>query len=139
MNKPKDMQELVDAMPKDVQKFYEALSADQIEDLTRLLKAKADDIKDTPPDKPSASVDEDFTVSRDPAKNVRAPVSAGDNTWKDVGELKDIETPDFEKTPRNRRSPTTKEVSCHVCKKSFKVNESLLYGEFYRCIRCTGR
>jgi len=120
--------------------FLGTLSSEQIEELSRILKDKQDLLKaGDSVNSSDTSVNEDFTVNRDLPNKGKAPVSGGKNTWEDTGELSDVKTPDFEKTPRNRPSPKTKEVSCHVCNKGFIVNESLLYGEFYRCNSCIGR
>ena len=61
------------------------------------------------------------------------------NEWVDDGELRDIDTPNFEKTPRNRSKPNKQEVECHVCGKVFSINSNLVYGEYHRCNKCTGR
>ena len=68
----------------------------------------------------------------------RETVKARANTWTDTGEHKDISTPEATRTPRNRPAPKKKDVTCHICGKKDKVNASLVYGEFYRCDRCTG-
>tara|TARA_B100001094_G_C18055471_1_gene732235 strand:+ start:683 stop:1120 length:438 start_codon:yes stop_codon:yes gene_type:complete len=68
----------------------------------------------------------------------RETVKAQANTWTDTGEHKDVSTPDTARTPRNRAAPKKKKVRCHVCGKDFTINASLVYGEFYRCDRCTG-
>jgi len=123
-----------------MQNFLDSLSAEQMEELAHRLVAGMQEEKETNlPDATKASVDEDFTVNRNPPANARASVKAKENTWEDTGELRDVETPDYQMTPRNRPKPKTKSVSCHVCKKSFKINESLVYGEFYRCNKCTGK
>lgn len=90
--------------------------------------------------KPTA---EDFTMRKDTGSTLdktrrREAVKARANTWTDTGEHKDISTPEAARTPRNRPAPKKKDVTCHVCGKKDKVNASLVYGEFYRCDRCTG-
>lgn len=119
--------------------FLGSLSSEQQQELSRMLTSMQKSDEDLVPTDDETSVDEDFTVNRGNLKKGRAPVSGGENTWEDTGELKEVETPSFEKTPRNRPSPKTAEVSCHVCNRTFKVSESLLYGEFHRCNRCTGK
>ena len=54
---------------------------------------------------------------------------------------KGAKTEKFEKTrtPRRRGKPTKKEVECHICGKVFSMNANLVYGEYVRCNRCTGR
>ena len=86
--------------------------------------------------------EEDFTMNRVsslPSNGRREPVKAGNNTWADTGEFKEVETPDVTRTPRNRRPPEKKKVVCHVCNKTFEINAGLTYGEYYRCDRCIKR
>ena len=54
-------------------------------------------------------------------------------------EAKDVTTPEVSRTPRNRKPPAKKTVTCHACGKTFKVNANMVYGEYYRCDNCTGR
>tara|TARA_R100000008_G_C3539073_1_gene143742 strand:- start:438 stop:848 length:411 start_codon:yes stop_codon:yes gene_type:complete len=88
-------------------------------------------------------VNEDFTVNRNQDENTRkSPVKFRKNNWQDTGEDKNID--DYDKmsqsrTPRRRGKPKKRDVECHICGKSFAMNESLIYGEFVRCNRCTGR
>lgn len=88
---------------------------------------------------------EDFTMRKEgssglPSSSRREPVRARKNTWVDTGsEAKDVTTPEVSRTPRNRKPPAKKQVTCHACGKKFKVNASIVYGEYYRCDRCTGR
>ena len=92
----------------------------------------------------SPRVNEDFTVNRNEDELQRkSPVKARKNEWEDMGEDRD-QSIDYEKmansrTPRRRGKPKKKNVECHVCGKSFAMNENLIYGEFVRCNRCTGR
>ena len=89
-------------------------------------------------------VNEDFTVNRKEDELQRkSPVKARNNEWEDMGEDRDHSI-DYEKmansrTPRRRGKPKKRNVECHVCGKSFAMNENLIYGEFVRCNRCTGR
>lgn len=95
---------------------------------------------------PRRRVNEDFTVTRneDSLDQRKVPVRAKKNQWSDTGEDRD---PDFDpvkfermgKTARNRERMKKQTVDCHVCGRSFQVNPSLVYGEFIRCNRCTGR
>lgn len=87
----------------------------------------------------SKAVDGDFSMKKN-IKPRRSIVQAGKNTWVDEGDCrgKEVETPDIKPIPRTRKPPTKKDVSCHVCGKKFQVNPSLIFGEFYRCDRCTG-
>jgi len=87
-------------------------------------------------------ITEDFRVVRknNLQKNPRRqPVQGGQNTWTDTGEHKEIKTPESSRTPRNRSAPKKKTITCHVCGKDFKVNASIIYGEYYRCSQCVGR
>jgi hypothetical protein len=85
-------------------------------------------------------IGEDFKVVRQGSKGPRKePVKAGDNQWKDTGELSEVETPDIKLTPRNRKAIAAVERVCHVCGKKFSIHPSLVSGEFIRCNNCTGR
>lgn len=86
---------------------------------------------------------EDFTMRRGESNldtnKRRQSVRAGKNQWSDNGEDRHIETPNVTRTPRNRKPPRMKNVTCHSCGKQDEINASLLYGEYYRCSRCLGR
>lgn len=74
-------------------------------------------------------------------KGKKEPVKAGENIFVDDGsEHRDAEntTPNVPLTPRRRKPYEPKSVNCHVCGKNYKVNPSLLSGEFYRCDSCVG-
>ena len=85
------------------------------------------------------TVTEDFKVVREQTASGKTPVKFKKNNWQDNGEFKDVETPEVKRTPRKRNAPTKKKVECHVCGKEFTMNANLVYGEFIRCNRCTGR
>ena len=112
-----------------------------VEELQKLLARKQDEAKkesrEVQPD--DVAVGNDFKVNRKDSGSRREPVKAGKNTWSDTGEHKDIETPDVEPTPRNRRKTHNVEKKCHVCGKVFSVHPRLISGEFWRCDRCIGR
>lgn len=87
----------------------------------------------------SEAVDGNFQMKKPTERPPRrSTVRAGKNTWVDEGELKDVKTPDIKPTPRNRKAPKKKDVTCKACGKTFKINASLVFGEFYRCERCIG-
>ena len=91
---------------------------------------------------PRATVNEDFTVNRN-MKNRNHTVKFRKNKWVDNGEHRDYDV-DYEKfektrTPRHRERPKKANVECHVCGKTFSMNENLIYGEYIRCNRCTGK
>ena len=93
---------------------------------------------------PRRRVNEDFTVQRDEnLDNRKTPVRARKSEWVDDGEAKDtnFDYAKFEKmkTPRRRGKPKKRTVECHVCGRAFTMNEGLIYGEYIRCNRCTGR
>jgi len=70
-----------------------------------------------------------------------SPVSAKENIFVDDGaDHKDSNnvTPEIALTKRGRPPAKYKEVVCHVCGKKDSVNESLSFGDFYRCNNCTG-
>lgn len=69
----------------------------------------------------------------------REKVTARKNTWSDTGENKDVQTPDISMTPRTRPPAKMVDMNCHVCGKTFTINSSLVFGQFYRCDRCSGR
>tara|TARA_B110001454_G_C12419090_1_gene308531 strand:- start:70 stop:450 length:381 start_codon:yes stop_codon:yes gene_type:complete len=123
---------------EDFEDFLDSLTTKEVSTLREFLKEKEEQEmtnKETTPE----TVSEDFMVNRSSAKKSRAPVQAKENTWSDNGESKEIETPEFEKTPRNRPKPKVRVVNCHVCGKSNKISPELVYGEFYRCDKCIGR
>ena len=81
----------------------------------------------------------EFTMNKETSNKVRrSVVKAGNNTWSDEGEDRHIETPPTKITPRNRRPPQKKTVTCSSCGKKYNINSSLVYGEYYRCEKCTG-
>jgi hypothetical protein len=86
-------------------------------------------------------VDENFVVRKTDTSNSRRrePVKARKNDWVDTGEFKDIETPQGERTPRNRPSHKKIDVECSVCGRTFKTDPKYVYGEYHRCSRCTGK
>lgn len=143
-------------MNTEVSNFLNNLSEEQIETLKQLLNKENfndESSKETKKDQEAASktekekkeekevvVNDDFTVSRNINQtNRKVPVKFRKNEWVDDGELRDIDTPNFEKTPRNRSKPNKQEVECHVCGKVFSINSNLVYGEYHRCNKCTGR
>lgn len=96
--------------------------------------------KETKQDAPANNVNEDFRVSTN-SNDVkrRTPVKARKNQWVDNEDLmRDIETPETRRTPRNRKKANSVEVECHVCGKVFKMNSNLVFGEYHRCNRCGG-
>ena len=132
-----------------IEKLLGSLTPEQKEELVKGLLAS--NVKsDTPeeeikqPVKNVPEVTEDFKVVRETPDNIRkAPVKARKNEWVDIGEDRDgdFDYAKFEKmkTPRKRSQPKKRDVECHICGKTFSVNESLIYGEYMRCNRCTGR
>jgi hypothetical protein len=91
--------------------------------------------------RPTANVNDDFTINRQATTNNRRKeqVKGRKNNWVDNGEFRDIETPQFEKTPRRREASKKVDLECHVCGKSFKADPKFVYGEYHRCNRCTGK
>jgi hypothetical protein len=134
--------------------FLEGLSDKQLQSLNKLteemIQEKSESLLASEPETTNLveqtngdanpSVAEDFRVVRiQEPNNRKVPVKFKKNKWKDDGEFSDVETPQFEKTPRRRSKPNKRQVECHVCGKEFSINENLIYGEFHRCNRCTGR
>ena len=104
------------------------------------IKSKKESIRKDKPPKPVANVSEDFIVNKDaPNSRRREAVRARKNEWTDNGEHRDIVTPEFEKTPRNRQAPKKVDLECDVCGRSFKEDSRFVYGERHRCSRCTGK
>ena len=134
-----------------IQKLLESLTPDQNANLINSLLSS--NVKSDEPEtkeesvssEPQTKVNEDFTVTRDnELSRGKTPVRARRNQWVDDGEDRD---PDFDpvkfekmgRTARNRGKTKKKNVECHVCGKTFSMNENLVYGEYMRCNRCTGR
>ena len=101
--------------------------------------------EDETPEGSETKVNQDFTVTRNnDLSRGKTPVKARRNKWVDEGEDRD---PDFDpekfermgKSARNRGQTKKRHVECHVCGRGFHINESLIYGEYIRCNRCTGR
>lgn len=94
---------------------------------------------------PRSNITEDFkVVSNDKLEKRKTPVKARKNQWVDEGEDRDpnFDPQKFErmgKAARNRGKTKKKNVECHVCGRSFSVNPAYVYGENFRCNRCTGR
>lgn len=94
----------------------------------------------------SRKVNEDFTVTPNEQflEKRKTQVRAKKNEWEDTGEDRD---PDFDpikfekmgKTSRSRSKIQKRNVECHICGRTFEINSNLVYGEFIRCNRCTGR
>jgi len=135
--------------PEDMVKFIKSLDGEQKKQFENLFKTAGEtmgvEVQEEPrgaaaPSESTPTVTENFTVTRpDTSKNRKTPVKFKKNKWKDTGEFGDVETPNFEKTPRKRGKPNKRQVECHVCGREFSINENLIYGEFHRCNRCTGR
>ena len=136
-----------------VKTLLESLTQEQKDELVQSLlnsNVKSDEPQTAPHNKeekkeetPTTRVKEDFTVVNNNLEQRKSVVKARKNNWVDEGEFRDDEV-DYEKfekmkTPRRRGKPKKKQVECHVCGKTFAINESLIYGEFVRCNRCTGR
>jgi DNA-directed RNA polymerase subunit RPC12/RpoP len=97
--------------------------------------------KEKKQDVPVKTVNEDFSVSvSNNDMKRRTPVRARKNQWADNEDLlRDIETPETKRTPRNRKKHSKKTVECHVCGKEFQLNANLVFGEYHRCNRCGGK
>ena len=130
-----------------LKKLLEGLTPEQRQKLTDdLLSSSESENSKTasPKPPPHQKVKEDFSVDRKQEGVAgRSPVKFQKNKWTDQGEDKDTDF-DYQKfedmkTPRKRGKPNKVTVECHVCGKSFNISQSLVYGEFTRCNRCTGR
>lgn len=121
-----------------------SLSEEERYELLNILSATNEDVVEvtTPPPKASARDNNDFTM-KSPSKistqkKRRTPVKAQKNTWADTGEHRDVETPEVVKTPRNRKPPQKKTVTCSACGSKHEINANLVQGQYYRCERCVG-
>ena len=130
-----------------VKVLLESLTPEQKDELVRGLLNSNVKGGSTPETKEEAvsskpRVNEDFSVNRKEVKGNKKVVKARKNNWVDQGEHREgeVDYDKFEKTrtPRRRGKPKKTQVECHVCGKSFSMNENLIYGEYIRCNRCTG-
>jgi formylmethanofuran dehydrogenase subunit E len=135
-----------------VKALLDSLTPDQKEDLIRgilnsnVKGGESPEVKNNEEavsSDPRSTVNEDFSVTREKIKGTKKVVKFRKNEWVDDGEMRDGDV-NYEKlektrTPRRRSQPNKKQVECHVCGKSFAINENLVYGEYIRCNRCTGR
>jgi len=126
-----------------IDKLLASLTEDQKRELQKALdwENEGGSVTDNSPDPNPETVGKDFVVKREQSNTGRTQVKAGKNTWQDTGESRDPEydEEDREKTPRRRAAPDKVEMSCHVCGRDFKIDPKMVYGEFVRCNRCTGR
>lgn len=143
----------------DLNNFFNSLSDEQKKQLAGALlssvesenppvkkETKPKTKKQTKPkEPPSIVVDDNFTVTRVESKDSqnrrKEPVRARKNEWKDTGEFRDANSPDYDLTPspRKREAPKKIDVDCHVCGRSFKADQRFVYGEYHRCNRCVGK
>ena len=129
-------------MSKDIEKIIKNLSDKEREDLIKALVQGADKPDQDPKeDNEEIVIDDKFVIKNRKPKvsRGRTQVKAGKNQWMDKGENRDVETPDFERTPRRKASTSKVKVECHVCGKHFKADPRYVYGEYHRCNKCTGR
>ena len=128
-------------MSKDIDNIINNLSDKEREELVKALTSLKEDAQEDKDPEGEAYVDDKFIVQNRGHKSSRgkSQVKAGKNKWVDDGELRDVETPDFERTPRRRSSTSNVKVEGHVCGKTFKSDPRYLYGEYHRCNKCTGR
>lgn len=134
-----------------IKALLESLSSEQKEQLIKQVlnsnvKGEASPTNEEEISEESQSkVNQDFTVTRNnELSRGKTPVKARRNNWVDEGEDRD---PDFDpekfermgKSARSRGKVKKRHVECHVCGRGFHLNESLIYGEYIRCNRCTGK
>jgi hypothetical protein len=126
-------------MSRDIDKMIQGLSKEEKDKLVQAI-TDSKNVDQEDEDENEVYVDDTFAVkNRTPKSQGRTQVRGGKNKWVDEGENKNIETPDFEKTPRRRSAASKVKVECHVCGKFFKSDPRYLYGEFHRCNKCIGR
>ena len=135
-----------------VKALLDSLTPDQKQDLIKgILNSnvkggetpEVEDSEETVSSNPHSTVNEDFSVTRENKKGAKKVVKFQKNAWVDDGEMRD-EDVNYDKlektrTPRRRSQPSKKQVECHVCGKSFAINENMVHGEYIRCNRCIGR
>ena len=125
-----------------IDKLLSSMTEEQKKELMNALEEQSE-IESTKNKEPDPkNVGENFMVkNREQDNRGRTQVKAGKNTWQDTGEFKDEEYDEDgrQKTPRRRSAPDKVEMSCHVCGRDFKIDPKMVYGEFVRCNRCTGR
>ena len=112
-----------------------------LEQLMSSLSETKEEVAVEEPEQTTGDKD-DFTMHKNNSKpkGRREVVKFKKNTWEDDGtEFSDIDTPKIKRTPRNRKKANMVDVECHVCGKTFKMNSSLVYGEYHRCNRCGGK
>lgn len=133
--------------PEDMAKFIESLNEEQRAQFEVVFKTVGESVgvevkqEEQKRERPEKTVNEDFSVSTN-SNDVkrRTPVKARKNQWVDNEDLmRDIETPETRRTPRDRKKANSVEVECHVCGKVFKMNSNLVFGEYHRCNRCGGK
>ena len=135
-----------------VKTLLDSLTPEQKEDLIKgilnsnVKGGESPEVKDneeTVSSNSPSTVNEDFSVTRENIKGTKNVVKFRKNEWVDDGEMRDgdVNYDKLEKTrtPRRRSQPNKKQVECHVCGKSFAINENLIHGEYIRCNRCTGK
>jgi hypothetical protein len=128
--------------------FVDGLTLEERRDLLNILTENSSPVEMlNNSDKPEP-IEEDFLKKNNPEFTMnsekaerprRSTVKARQNTWRDEGEDRHIETPTVNPTPRNRKPPAKKAVTCSGCGKKENVQSSLVYGEYYRCSRCVGK
>lgn len=140
----------------DLNNFFQSLSDDQKKNLAQALLSSVEDKtepklidpqqnKAKPIQQPKITVDDNFIVKKndfpDNQNRRKEPVRARKNEWNDIGEFRDLDAPEYQKTPtpRRREPPKKIDVECHVCGRSFKVDQRFVYGEYYRCNKCVGK
>lgn len=119
----------------------------EIKSLRSLLKTHTGQIEDTNNQIVETTKRNNIAQIRSGNSNLtnrKTEVRAKQNKWRDNGEARDpnFNPEDFERigrTPRTRQAPKKMELECHVCGKTFSVDKNLVYGEYVRCNRCTGR
>jgi len=132
-----------------MQAFLDSLTDDQkakLNQLNELSKPIINKEEAVSSSKPRVQVNEDFTVVRGEnySDKRKTQVKAKNNQWSDTGEDRDpnFDAAKFErmgKAIRNRERTKKQSVDCHVCGRSIELNSNLVYGEFIRCNRCTGK
>ena len=126
-----------------MQDFVKTLSDEQKKALLQALNDNSVTLQSVPKEvneQTKKILNDSFIAETKPSvvnQKRKEPVRAKENTWQDTGEHKNIETPPTERTPRKRSGAKKLEMKCHVCGKPSIVDTRFVFGEYYRCNRCS--
>ena len=117
----------------------------EIVEPTSAVDIESDNVVSDESTRSESAVDDSFMVSsKSDIPNLNKQrlartetIVAKENQFMDDGtEARDISTPEYTPSPRTRESVNLVDIVCHVCGAKSMVNETMVYGEFYRCDNC---